>query len=110
MGNNKPKVTTPAPPSIPTPTPPTTPDPAKDENAAPQIENMTITVPVSDQLSNGYISRHVEVNRLTTIQKEVLHRITRGLMCQGATLENGQLVKSNADSIRFILENMKNCS
>jgi hypothetical protein len=52
--------------------------------------------------------RHVDIGRLTQRQANMLKRIHRGLEDSGATLANGRQVRTAADVVRYLLENMNN--
>ncbi len=53
----------------------------------------------------GYLSRNVDVRRMTKRQAEVLHAKLRHLQDIGAKTADGQFVVNKSQAIRWILEN-----
>ncbi len=76
----------------------------------PAPSTVSIDVPLGqvdlDQVAAGklHLSRHVEIGRLTHDQKLALRRLQRGLDQSGARLANGKRIGSNADAVRWLLE------
>jgi hypothetical protein len=71
---------------------------------APVVELIEIDVPFSDmQLDGCYISCHLDV-RLTRRQGDTIRRIQLGLDAAGARLANNRRVVTQADAIRWLLE------
>lgn len=62
-----------------------------------------ITVPLAEILDDTYLSNHVQV-QLTYLQSKALKRAWIGLDECGERLRNGRRVASNADVIRWLLE------
>lgn len=54
----------------------------------------------------AYRSRHVEVGHMTPDQATALKRLAIGLDQQGARLANGKHIDSNADAVRWLLEQL----
>lgn len=75
----------------------------------PVIKTVRVKLPLLDLASAGgeedraYRSRHVEA-RLDGAQAETMKRLFRGLDQVGARLANGRRVGSNADAVRWVLE------
>ena len=55
----------------------------------------------------GYVSRRVDVYRMSVLQSETLAAILSGLQFNKATLLNGTPVKSPMHAIQWMLENVK---
>lgn len=70
------------------------------------VDPVSIEVPLAEEAGNGYVTRHVEVNRLTLQQKTAQRRLLRGLVAAGERLDNGALVATNADALRWLLEQL----
>jgi hypothetical protein len=64
-----------------------------------------IEVPLGNLVEGGHLSRHVEA-RLDQRQREALRRLYSGLYDARTKLANGKFVLSNADAIRWLLEQL----
>jgi hypothetical protein len=87
--------------TTPEPDPEPTPPEERDVNNHPAA--VQIELPLGE-VGNGYLTNHVEVGGLNVPQRETLKRLFHGLDHAGARLANGKRVGSNADTIRWILE------
>lgn len=65
----------------------------------------TLRLPMVDP-AGKYISRHAEVNALSDEQAATFKALVLGLEASGAQLENGRYVHSNADGLRWLLEQL----
>ena len=70
------------------------------------LRSVTIEIPLAVDAGNGYLSRHVDVGRLSAVQKTSLRRLTLGLVAAEERLENGVPVRTNADAVRWVLEQL----
>lgn len=76
------------------------------EPQAPQPALVGLEVPLME-IPAGYISRHVEVQRLSHAQARTLKRIQFACLAVGVRLVNGKQVKSGADTVRWLLEQVE---
>lgn len=68
-------------------------------------QTITIEIPIGELSERGYITRHVEVNRLSTAQMHALNRVLNGLRGAGAKLtEHDRLVDTPPDAMRWLLD------
>lgn len=94
-----------------TPSPPAEkPEPVKE--AQPEIKrpdvvvgSITITIPFAWG-SPGYVSRRVQVPRLTARQSSALRAIQNGLGENGDTLKNGRPVANASHSVQKLLDDI----
>lgn len=63
----------------------------------------TIQVPLGE-IREGFLSSHVEARLATDKQRRNLRRMLLGLRASGAKLENGRFVNTQADLIKWLLE------
>lgn len=66
----------------------------------------TIQVPVAQIAAGNYAAMHVNLN-LDKEQARTLKQLRAGLDQAGARLREGRRVQSSADTIRYLLENLK---
>lgn len=57
-------------------------------------------------LDQGYLPTHVEARLTTPKQRASMRRLLRGLLQAGERLDDGKLVQSNADAVRWLLEKL----
>jgi len=80
------------------------------QEMGPPPKEISITVPVGhvdvEQVRCGriYVSRHVEAGKLTFQQRVSLRGLLQGLDQAGARLASGKRVGTNADVVRWLLE------
>jgi hypothetical protein len=55
----------------------------------------------------GYVTRRVDIHRMSSLQSETLAKILSGLQFAKATLLNGTPVKSPMHAVLWMLENVK---
>lgn len=70
------------------------------------VETASVSVPMAS-ISHGYEPRRCDVQRMTSVQKSNLQKITNGLMAEGAKLASGAVVKRQQDAVKWILENLE---
>lgn len=63
----------------------------------------TIEVPLGEVGPGEYAQTHVSLN-LNPGHAMALKRLRRGLYDTGATLKDGKMISSNADAIRYLLD------
>ena len=63
-----------------------------------------LEVPLMEIPEGGYVTRHVEVQRLSLAQARTLKRIQCACLATGTRLTNGKPVQSGADAVRWLLE------
>ncbi|GMW02639.1 MAG: hypothetical protein AMXMBFR84_37750 [Candidatus Hydrogenedentota bacterium] len=68
------------------------------------VVQSSVDIPILSELPAGYLSGHIDINQMTPRQRGAIRRINAALVAQGATLENGRFVKTNADAVKWILE------
>ena len=66
----------------------------------------TIQVPLGE-FREGFLSSHVEARLATEKQRQNLRRMLVGLRASGAKLENGRFVNTQADLIKWLLEQLE---
>jgi hypothetical protein len=76
-----------------------------EEFSLPSLEAVTLEAPLA-VLDAGYLSRHVEARLNTELQRQALRRLTQGLRQAGEVLEDGRRVQSQADAIKWLLEQL----
>lgn len=69
----------------------------------PYVES-TLSVPMST-MRHGYEPRRCDVQQLTANQRGALRRIANGLIARGDTLENGRVIRTLQDAVKWLLEN-----
>ena len=68
------------------------------------VQVCTIKVPMAAEMNpNLFTQRHVDV-RFSRPEALAVRRLREGLQLNGATLENGKSIYSNADVLRWILQ------
>lgn len=72
--------------------------------AQPLPEKIVIEAPMGG-LDEGYLSRHVQV-QLNGHQRETLRRLVNGLRDSDERLADGKAIESNADAVKWILEQL----
>lgn len=75
-----------------------------------EIQSVVVEVPLGE-LGSGYMSRDLRTHlnsQLTRDQSRGMARLVTGLRMIAATIEGGKSVKSNADAIRWVLEQIEN--
>jgi len=77
--------------------------PQEEEKEAALPESVVIEIPVGP-VDRGYLSRHIDARLKSDQQKQGLRRLFRGLQLAEERLEDGSPVKSNADAVRWFLE------
>jgi hypothetical protein len=65
----------------------------------------TIIVPLG-AIQNGYLSNHVEARLATDKQRRNMRRVLQGLRQRGEKLENGRFVDTQADAVKWLLEQL----
>ena len=88
-----------------TPAEPPPPDDPPPE-PGPVVRAVSIEAPLAADAGGGYLSRHLEVGRLTLGQRTAQRRLLVGLIHAGERLAGGQPVRSNADAWRWVLEQL----
>jgi len=84
-------------------TPAAKPKPKPEPSGLPDA--VTIQAPLGE-IDQGYLNRHVEARLTTEQQQQSMRRLLRGLQMAEERLSNGKPVASNADAIRWLLEQM----
>ena len=81
---------------------------AKEDGRAvgrPEMRPGRITVELPwGEAGDGYMPRHIEVNRLTERQGLTLKRLVAGADAAGVRLANGKRVTTMTDGVRMLLE------
>lgn len=76
---------------------------APQQPESPLPASITIEVPLGP-LDKGFLSRHVEARLTTETQRTAMRRLTNGLRQAGEKLADGKPVKTHADAVRWLLE------
>jgi len=71
-----------------------------------ETKEITVTIPTADYGPNDNVARHVDI-QLDTHQAKALKRAFVGLDHSGARLANGRRIASNADVVRYVLEQLE---
>ena len=69
-----------------------------------RIKTVTVDFPVAEPPPNVYITRHLEVGRLSPAQAMALRLIREAAVAQNIQLRNGKAVGSVTDTVRYMLE------
>lgn len=72
----------------------------------PEIKKITVELPLTMESPAGYKPRYVEIGNLNEAQSSALSRLRMGLLRAGATLASGRIVATNADAMRYMLEQL----
>jgi hypothetical protein len=75
---------------------------AKSEKEAVELPTALIEVPLGES-DSGYISNRVDVH-LSAGERSTMKRVLNGLKSRGARLQSGKPIWSNADVVRWMLE------
>lgn len=97
------ELATPPPPEPPTP-PAETPPPKPVAVVQRRIETVAVSMPLGE-IGPGYRSTHVQAF-LDTAQAETMQRLVVGLRDRRATTANHREIRSAADAVRWLLEQM----
>lgn len=77
---------------------------ATNTSEAVEPQSATVEIPLGE-LHDGYLSNHVEA-RLDDKQRRNMRRMLHGLRQRGTVMANGRFVETNADAIRWMLEQL----
>ena len=75
------------------------------QESEPGLPIATVKVPMAPIGEEGYKARHIQV-QLEGVEAVKMKSLFQGLDQEGARLANGRRVMSNADAIRWMLQNL----